>query len=106
MMACIKDPLSKPDVVDRPNVQLQYDSYHAQMIHSDALAVWDRYRHLVGHVQIGDAPGRSEPGTGTVDFAALFKAVEDSGYSGWISAEYNPTRSTTVDSLAWLAQYS
>lgn len=88
--------------VGRPNVQLQYDSYHAQTIHGDALAVWNRYHDLVGHVQIGDTPGRSEPGTGTVDFAALFEAIEGSGYSGWISAEYTPSTKATADSLDWM----
>lgn len=89
--------------VDRPNVGLQYDSYHAQVIHGDALAIWDRYRDLVSHVQIGNPPERSEPGPGgPVDFAALFRAIDDSGYAGWVSAEYYPSRDRTEDTLGWL----
>ena len=87
--------------VGRPNVGLQYDSYHAQMIHGDALAVWERHKALVTHVQIGDAPGRTEPGRGTVDFPALFAAIDGSGYDGWVSAEYTPTTKRTGDSFGW-----
>lgn len=91
------------EAVDRPNVSLQYDSYHAQVIHGDALAVWERCKHLVGHIQLGDAPGRCEPGAGTIDFAALFEAIRMSGYDGWMSAEYNPTTARSEASLDWRA---
>ncbi|MBJ6372033.1 hydroxypyruvate isomerase family protein [Sedimentitalea arenosa] len=90
------------DVVDRPNVGLQYDSYHAQVIHGDAQAVWDRLGHRAMHVQIGAAPDRSEPGRGPTDFPALFSAIDASGYDGWVSAEYHPSTPRTEDSLDWM----
>ena len=90
------------DRVDRANVGLQYDSFHAQMIHGDALAIWHRFQPHIVHAQIGAAPDRSEPGLGTMDFAALFAAMDQSDYSGWVSAEYNPSTRRTEDSLAWI----
>ncbi|MFC3118957.1 hydroxypyruvate isomerase family protein [Jhaorihella thermophila] len=90
------------DRVDRPNVGLQFDSYHAQMIHGDALEVWRRFGHRAFHVQIGQAPDRRQPGSGPIDFATLFDAIEASGYDGWISAEYNPTTPDTRESLGWM----
>ncbi|EBA17562.1 Hydroxypyruvate isomerase [Roseobacter sp. SK209-2-6] len=75
------------DAVDRPNLGLQYDAYHAQMIHGDALRVWEKHGARAAHIQIGAAPSRCEPGTGPVDFKALFEAIDASGYKGWISAE-------------------
>tara|TARA_R110002049_G_scaffold44333_5_gene130080 strand:- start:130870 stop:131655 length:786 start_codon:yes stop_codon:yes gene_type:complete len=87
--------------VDAPNVALQYDSYHAQMIHGDAVAVFDQYRDLIRHVQIGDSPERSAPGTGDVDFAMLFGRLRDSGYDGWISGEYHPG-GPTEETLGWM----
>jgi len=89
--------------VARPNVGLQYDSYHAQRIHGDAAQVWDRFAASVHHVQLGAAPDRSEPAQGLVDFPALLKAIDDSGYKGWISAEYTPSTKRTKDSLTWMA---
>jgi 2-dehydrotetronate isomerase len=91
--------------VDRRNVALQYDSYHAQMIHGDAAAIWQKYARLAAHVQIGAAPDRSEPAPGLIDFAALFAAIDASGYAGWVSAEYSPSTKHTQDSLGWMQDW-
>ncbi len=96
--ALAKDVLK---AVARPNVGLQYDSYHAQMIHGDAVAVFDSYRDLIVHVQVGDTPDRGAPGTGAVDFAKLFAQMKTGGYHGWVSGEYNPGP-RTEDSLNWI----
>jgi hydroxypyruvate isomerase len=63
-------------------------------------AVFDR----VGHVQIADDPGRHQPGTGDIDFAALFGLLDDAGYSGIVGLEYVPIPDTTA-SLSWLERY-
>ena len=89
--------------VDAPNVGLQYDSFHAQMIHGDAVAVFDAHLPLIRHIQIGDAPDRSAPGTGTVDFPRLFERIAGSGYDGWVSGEYLPGGDTDR-TLGWLRQ--
>ena len=94
------------DAVERPNVALQFDSYHAQVIHGDAVAVWEQHKRRVSHIQIGDAPGRTEPGRGGVDFATLLASIDASGYDGWVSAEYNPTTTRTEDSLSWHADFA
>ncbi|MCI5096275.1 MAG: TIM barrel protein [Rhodobacteraceae bacterium] len=94
------------EAVGRPNVGLQYDAYHAQAIHGDALGVWhDHAQHAI-HAQIGAYPDRSEPGRGPVDFQELFQAIDDSGYAGWISAEYNPSTARTEESLSWLREFA
>ena len=90
------------DLVDRPNVGLQYDCYHAQVIHGDAARIWQRYGARAVHVQLGAAPDRTEPAPGIIDFPALFQAIDASGYNGWISAEYHPSTPRTQDSLAWM----
>ena len=90
------------DRVDRANVGLQYDSFHAQMIHGDALPVWHRFGDRAFHAQLGAAPDRSEPGRGPTDFKALFAAIDASGYNGWVSAEYTPSTARTEDSLHWM----
>jgi hydroxypyruvate isomerase len=52
-------------------------------------------------VQIADAPGRGEPGSGQLDLDRYLAALADRGYRGWVSLEYKPT-GTTEASLAWL----
>lgn len=88
--------------VDRPNVGLQFDSYHAQIIHGDAAKIWNRFSGQAVHVQLGAAPDRTEPAPGPTDFPALIEAIENSGYTGWISAEYKPSTARTEDSLHWM----
>jgi 2-dehydrotetronate isomerase len=89
------------DAVAAPNVALQYDTFHAQMIHGDAVAVWHAHAHRVAHVQVGDAPDRTAPGTGTVDFEGVFKAMRSCDYAGWVSGEYHPGR-LTEETLDWM----
>jgi hydroxypyruvate isomerase len=89
--------------VNRANVGLQYDSYHAQVIHGDALRVWQDFKDLSVHVQVGAAAGRCEPAPGPIEFARLFSDIDAGGYVGWVSAEYHPTTARTVDSLGWMA---
>lgn len=87
--------------VGSPNLGLQFDSFHAQVIHGDARAVFAEHRSLIRHIQIGDAPDRTPPGTGDVDFEGLFGDIQASGYEGWISAEYTPGMQTER-TLNWL----
>jgi len=55
-------------------------------------------------MQCADVPGRHEPGTGKIDFSALFDRIDRLGYRGWIGAEYLPS-GKTGDSLAWAKNY-
>ena len=87
--------------VNAPNVRLQFDSYHAQMIHGDAVEVFNTYRDLIAHVQLGDTPSRGAPYSGGVDFPALFTAMRAAGYQGWVSGEYTPN-GPTEGTLGWM----
>ena len=89
------------EAVDAPNLGLQYDSYHAQEMTGDALGTFQAMRPLIRHIQIGDSPGRTPPGTGKVPFPALFEAIDASGYDGWVSAEYTPNGHTDRG-LGWM----
>jgi hydroxypyruvate isomerase len=98
------DVLSVLDEVGEPGVLLQFDAYHVQRMEGDAAprlaAVLDR----VGHVQIADHPGRHQPGTGEIDFSALFELLDGAGYAGSVGLEYVPAP-TTAASLGWLSQF-
>lgn len=95
------------------NVMLQYDWYHMHIMEGVAAqsrprpgagTLADNMRLLlpmIGHMQFADAPGRHEPGTGKIDFPALFTHVDAIGYDGWLSAEYHPS-GRTEDSLGWM----
>jgi len=84
-----------------PNVGFLCDLYHLASNGDDLDAAIAAHAGVTAHVQIADAPGRGEPGSGRLDLDRYLSALEDHGYRGWVSLEYKPT-STTEASLAWL----
>jgi len=86
--------------VEAPNLRLQYDVYHMQIMEGDLTPTIDKYLSIIGHVQIADTPGRHQPGTGEINYPFIFRHLDDIGYKGWIGCEYRPLAST-YDSLAW-----
>jgi hydroxypyruvate isomerase len=87
--------------VGEPNVAVQYDVFHMTRMGEDVEAALREHIDVIAHVQIADHPGRGEPGSGSIDFDALYALLDELGYDGWVSAEYRPT-GRTKDSLAWL----
>ena len=83
------------------NVGFLCDVYHLASNGDDVDAAIAAYADVTAHVQIADAPGRGEPGSGELPLDRYLTALEDHGYRGWVSLEYKPT-TTTEASLAWL----
>jgi hydroxypyruvate isomerase len=95
------DAIAVADRVAARNLMLLADLYHLTVNGDDVAAVIERYAARIGHVQIADAPGRHEPGTGDISFDQHLAALDRGGYSGWIGLEYQP--STTSDrAFDWL----
>jgi len=86
------------------NVGFLCDLYHLAVNGDDIDAAIERYAGQIAHVQIADAPGRGEPGTGTLDLDRYLGALEAAGYHGWVSLEYKPSTADTVKSLDWLPE--
>lgn len=91
--------------VDRRNCQAQYDLYHMARQGLDLAAGIACLAGRIGHVQFADCPGRGAPGTGQVAFAPALQALHDSGYDGWLGAEYRPGEDGTLASLGWLEHW-
>ena len=89
------------EAVDRSNVKLQYDIYHAQIIAGDLARTLEANIHRIGHIQIADNPGRHEPGSGEINYPFLFDLLDRLGYAGWVGCEYRPL-TTTEAGLGWL----
>ena len=88
------------EAVDRSNVKLQYDIYHAQIIAGDLARTLEGNIARIGHIQIADNPGRHEPGTGEINYPFLFDLLDRLGYDGWVGCEYKPL-TTTEAGLGW-----
>jgi hydroxypyruvate isomerase len=88
----------------RPNVRIQFDFYHAQIVGGDLIRRFEKLLPVIGHVQIAAVPTRHEPDEGEVNYPEIFAALDRIGYADWISCEYRP-RARTIDGLAWARAY-
>lgn len=95
------DALAVIDRAGEPNVGLLADLYHLAVNGDDVDAVIAQHAARVAHVQIADAPGRNEPGTGALPLDRQLAALEAAGYAGWVGLEYKPA-TTSADSFEWL----
>ena len=83
-----------------PNLKLQFDIYHRQILHGDVMKGLDAYLPITGHVQVASVPKRNEPGTGELDDARVFAHLDQLGYQGYVGCEYRPVAGT-VEGLGW-----
>lgn len=90
--------------VNRPNVFLQLDLFHAQQVDGNLSHIIRQYAGLYGHVQIASVPDRSEPDEGEINYPWLIPLFDEVGYQGWIGCEYQP-RAGTEAGLTWFNAY-
>ncbi|OBG32635.1 hydroxypyruvate isomerase family protein [Mycobacterium sp. E3198] len=83
------------------NLRVLADLYHLYVNGDDVAAALRAHADRIGHVQIADAPGRGEPGTGEIVLASYLAILLDRGYDGYIGLEYKPSRPDTFD---WLPE--
>jgi hydroxypyruvate isomerase len=85
------------------NLGLLLDVYHLAVNGDDVDAVIATHRDRIAHVQVADAPGRDQPGTGELPIGTWMAALETGGYEGWIGLEYKPaTPRSQADPFGWL----
>ncbi|MEM6109310.1 TIM barrel protein [Mycobacterium sp. 050272] len=80
------------------NLRLLADLYHLYVNNDDVVHALLSNHELIGHIQIADAPGRGEPGTGEIPLGDYFSMLGPQ-YSGYIGLEYQASRPDTFD---WL----
>ncbi len=95
------------DVVQKvaaPNLRIQFDFYHVQIVGGDLIKRLETHFPLIGHVQIAAVPSRCEPDEGEINYPEIFAALDRLDYAGWIGCEYRP-RSRTEEGLGWGKRY-
>ncbi|XP_053324891.1 putative hydroxypyruvate isomerase [Spea bombifrons] len=91
--------------VGKPNLKMQMDLYHWQIMDGNLTQNIKTYLPLVGHVQIAQVPHRNEPDSpGELNFVYLFNLLRDLGYEGHVGCEYKP-RGDTMAGLGWIKTY-
>ncbi len=74
--------------VNHPNVRILFDIYHQQISEGNLINHIRQYWDWIGYFQVGDVPGRKEPGTGEINYRNVFKAIYDKGYQGMLGMEH------------------
>lgn len=74
--------------VDSPSCKILYDIYHMQRNEGNLIPNIDRCWNEIAYFQIGDNPGRKEPGTGEINYKNVFKYIYDRGYRGVMGMEH------------------
>ena len=99
--------------VGAPNLQVQMDLYHCQIVEGDVATKLRQYLPTgrVGHIQIAGVPERHEPDTGELHVPYLMEVLDtvaaQCGWDGWVGCEYRPRRGMepggTSAGLGWMA---
>jgi hydroxypyruvate isomerase len=76
-----------------PNVKVCFDLYHLQLsegnLTNNLKLGWEK--GWIRIVQVGDVPGRKEPGTGETNYPHIFRILREIGYNGYLDTEYGTT---------------
>ncbi|WP_374221903.1 TIM barrel protein [Klebsiella pneumoniae] len=90
--------------VDRPNLAVQLDLFHAQKVDGNLSHLITEYAGQYRHIQIASLPDRHEPDEGEINYPWLYALLDKTGYDGWIGCEYIP-RTDTLSGLGWFSPY-
>ncbi|AYM89583.1 HPr family phosphocarrier protein [Serratia sp. 3ACOL1] len=90
--------------IDRPNVFIQFDFFHAQLVDGNISNLIATLAGRYAHIQIASVPDRNEPDDGELNYPWLFAQLDKVGYQGWIGCEYKPRGETTAG-LGWVKPY-
>ena len=74
--------------VASPSCKILFDIYHMQRNEGNIITNMNRCWEEIGYIQIGDNPGRKEPGTGEVNYQNIFKHLKNKGYQGILGMEH------------------
>jgi len=97
--------------VDEPNLKVQVDLYHCQIVEGDLATKLQLYLPTgqVGHIQIAGVPQRHEPDLGELNYPYLLALIDALGYTGWVGCEYRPQRTGaggTSAGLGWMVRHA
>ncbi len=93
-----KETLQVVKEVDSPHFRFLFDIYHEYVQNGDPIPAITEAAPYVAVFHVADAPGRHDPGTGKMKWDDIYKAIGKSGYSGYVTLEYEP-QGDQVDSL-------
>jgi hydroxypyruvate isomerase len=91
--------------VDSPACKFLFDMYHMQRNEGNIIANIDKVWDETGYFQIGDNPGRKEPGTGEMNYKNIFKHIYNKGYKGVLGMEHGNSIAGKEGEMALIKAY-
>jgi len=91
--------------VNSPSCKILFDIYHMQRNEGDLIVNIDNCWDELGYVQIGDNPGRNEPGTGEVNYKNVFRHLHKKGYKGIFGMEHGKSKQGKEGEVALIQAY-
>jgi hydroxypyruvate isomerase len=91
--------------VSSPACKFLFDMYHMQRNEGDIIANIDKVWDETGYFQIGDNPGRNEPGTGEMNYKNIFKHIYNKGFNGVLGMEHGNALPGKDGELALIKAY-
>ena len=74
--------------VDSPSCKILFDIYHQQITEGNLIPNIDLAWSEIGYFQVGDNPGRKEPGTGEINYKNVFRHIHRKGFEGVLGMEH------------------
>lgn len=91
--------------VNSPACKILYDVYHMQRNEGNLIPNIERCWNEIAYFQVGDNPGRKEPGTGEINYRNLFKFIYDKGYRGVVGMEHGNAKEGREGELMLIKAY-
>jgi hydroxypyruvate isomerase len=85
--------------------KILFDMYHMQRNEGNIIANINKTWDEIGYFQIGDNPGRKEPGTGEMNYKNIFKHIYDKGYRGIMGMEHGNAKPGKEGEMALIKAY-
>lgn len=98
------DTLEIVEAVNKDNVFVQLDYFHAQNVDGNLSRLTDKLNGKFAHIQIASVPDRHEPDEGEINYDYIFNKLDEIEYDGYVGCEYKP-RGETVAGLGWFEKY-
>ncbi len=93
-MVTSRDAFDYAAEAEHPRIKVDYDMYHRQLGEGNVTPMLEEglKAGYIRFVEVGDVPGRKEPGTGEMDYPYIFRVLRRLGYDGAIGMEHGTTR--------------
>ena len=91
--------------VDSSSCKILNDLYHQQITEGNLIPNIDMAWDEIAYFQMGDNPGRKEPGTGEINYRNIFRHIYEKGFQGILGMEHGNSQAGKEGELKVIEAY-